>query len=96
MTEPTGLEPATSGLTGQRSNRLNYGSNVTGRPRMYQPPPILSMPAVRKSQRCAGRWEGQVKMGSISRQVTRYSIRAWSLACLRRGALEGGGGVEQR
>lgn len=25
MAGPTGLEPATSGVTGQRSNQLNYG-----------------------------------------------------------------------
>ena len=26
MAEPTGLEPATSDVTGRRSNQLNYGS----------------------------------------------------------------------
>lgn len=26
MAEPTGLEPATSAVTGQRSNQLSYGS----------------------------------------------------------------------
>ena len=28
MAEPTGLEPATSNVTGWRSNQLNYGSNL--------------------------------------------------------------------
>ncbi len=32
MAGPTGLEPATSGLTGRRSNRLNYDPAVTRRP----------------------------------------------------------------
>ena len=34
MAEWTGLEPATSGVTGQHSNRLNYHS---AEPRMIQP-----------------------------------------------------------
>ena len=34
MAEWTGLEPATSGVTGQHSNRLNYHS---AEPRMVQP-----------------------------------------------------------
>ena len=29
LAEPTGLEPATSGVTGQRSNQLSYDSNHT-------------------------------------------------------------------
>ena len=28
MAGPTGLEPATSGVTGQRSNQLNYGPMI--------------------------------------------------------------------
>ena len=30
MAEPTGLEPATSGVTGRHSNQLNYGSIRNG------------------------------------------------------------------
>ena len=29
MAGPTGLEPATSGVTGQRSNQLNYDPDLT-------------------------------------------------------------------
>ena len=28
MAEPTGLEPATSSVTGKRSNQLSYGSTM--------------------------------------------------------------------
>ncbi len=28
MAEPTGLEPATSSVTGKRSNQLSYGSKL--------------------------------------------------------------------
>jgi hypothetical protein len=29
MAEPTGLEPATSSVTGKRSNQLSYGSRIS-------------------------------------------------------------------
>ena len=31
LAEPTGLEPAPSGVTGRRYNQLNYGSSYKGR-----------------------------------------------------------------
>lgn len=38
MAEPTGLEPATFGLTIQRSSQLNYGSTkLTGVERLERP-----------------------------------------------------------
>ena len=48
----TGLEPATSGVTGQRSNQLSYTPNEAGT--MYLPASLSVKPGVLGYQRVKG------------------------------------------
>src|SRR5262245_12961075 len=71
MTGPTRLELATSGVTGRRSNRLNYDPVLPGRePRSvpYIPPPCNPGARLRARgrSRCAAKWHSTLA-GSVSR-----------------------------
>ncbi len=46
MAGPTGLEPATSGVTGQRSNQLNYDPDLTDTLRLLTGSCTRAIPAV--------------------------------------------------
>ena len=69
MAERTGLEPATSGVTGRRSNQLNYRSNgfreenqtkpVSISPQPENQPDLAAIPLWRATCRL-NRWQGWV------------------------------------
>jgi len=56
MARVTGLEPATSGVTGRHSNQLSYTRSPLGEPRLYGRAARLSTTENRISQRAAISW----------------------------------------
>src|SRR5690348_9169097 len=72
MAERTGLEPATSGVTGQHSNQLNYRSALF---RFCTEPSVVRSPlGIRASSRSARQSPG------LS-QAPRVALRTFSSAC---------------
>ena len=62
VADPTGLEPATSCVTGMRSNQLSYGSIHLIYGQEYGTTQVLSMPCFF----CGGDWNRTSDLGLMS------------------------------
>ena len=74
MAERTGLEPATPGVTGRYSNRLNYRSAL--RNRDYTTPTRLSPRCITRdlTHYCRGDYLGKMVVGAERFELPTYAL----------------------